>query len=159
MGFIFPQLHPGFDAMFCIAKLIEMLLIQERSLGQIWEELPRTAHRWQTIRCPWTIKGALMRYLVEAHPAESLELVDGVKIIDPGYAFNGSAHNPVNDLSKPHQDRQNWVLVLPDASEPLVHIFANSEDRDWVDRQLQEYRQRVQQFIESEQRIKEQKSI
>ena len=30
MGFIFPQLHPGFDAMFCIAKLIEMLLIQER---------------------------------------------------------------------------------------------------------------------------------
>ncbi|MEO0648462.1 MAG: sugar phosphate nucleotidyltransferase, partial [Cyanobacteria bacterium J06650_10] len=25
MGFIFPQLHPGFDAMFCIAKLIEML--------------------------------------------------------------------------------------------------------------------------------------
>ena len=30
MGFIFPQLHPGFDAMFSIAKLIEMLTIQER---------------------------------------------------------------------------------------------------------------------------------
>ena len=27
MGFIFPQLHPGFDAMFCIAKLIEMLTV------------------------------------------------------------------------------------------------------------------------------------
>ncbi|MGB7084652.1 MAG: mannose-1-phosphate guanyltransferase, partial [Phormidesmis sp.] len=63
MGFIFPQLHPGFDAMFCVAKLIEMLLIQERSLGQIWEELPRISHRFQTIRCPWNIKGALMRYL------------------------------------------------------------------------------------------------
>ncbi|EDX87207.1 Nucleotidyl transferase family [Synechococcus sp. PCC 7335] len=135
MGFIFPQLHPGFDAMFCVAKLIEMLLIQERSLGQIWEELPRVFHRSQTMRCPWTIKGGLMRYLVETHPAESLELVDGVKIVD------GS--------------KQNWVLILPDAGEPLVHIFANSEDRDWVDKQLQAYRQKVQDFIESEQGRKE----
>jgi mannose-1-phosphate guanylyltransferase/phosphomannomutase len=137
MGFIFPQLHPGFDAMFCIAKLIEMLMIQERSLGKIWEELPSIAHRSQTLRCPWTIKGALMRYLVETHSADQLELIDGVKIVD---------------LS-----RQNWVLILPDAGEPLVHIFANGEDRHWVDHQLQEYRQQVQNFIELEQGIKEQK--
>ncbi|MBE9078378.1 mannose-1-phosphate guanyltransferase [Romeria aff. gracilis LEGE 07310] len=135
MGFIFPQLHPGFDAMFCIAKLIEMLLIQERSLGQIWGELPRVSHRVQTIRCPWTVKGALMRYLVETHPADDLELIDGVKVVD--------------------RARQSWVLILPDAGEPLVHIFANSDDRDWVDQHLQEYRQRVQSFIEKEQGIKE----
>lgn len=135
MGFIFPQLHPGFDAMFCVAKLIEMLLIQERSLGKIWEELPRISHRSENIRCPGTIKGALMRYLVETHPADSLELVDGVKITDPS--------------------GQNWVLILPDASEPLVHIFANSEARNWVDGQLQAYRQKVQRFIELEQGIKE----
>ncbi|MEL6815858.1 MAG: mannose-1-phosphate guanyltransferase, partial [Cyanobacteria bacterium J06598_3] len=143
MGFIFPQLHPGFDAMFCIAKLIEMLLIQERSLGQIWEELPRIFHRSQTIRCPWSIKGALMRYLVETHRSEDLSLVDGVKITDPDGQSN----------------RQNWVLVLPDASEPLVHIFANSEDRTWVDKQLRNYRQAVQTFIESEQGTKEQREI
>lgn len=139
MGFIFPQLHPGFDAMFCIAKLIEMLLIQERSLGQIWEELPHIFHRSKTIRCPWTIKGALMRYLVETHSSASLELVDGVKIIDPDRQTN----------------QQNWVLVLPDASEPLVHIFANSADRGWVDRQLWVYQKNVQTFIESEQGTKE----
>ena len=135
MGFIFPQMHPGFDAMFCIAKLIEMLLIQERSLGQIWEDLPRISHRVQTIRCPRSVKGALMRYLVETHPKERIELIDGVKIIDPA--------------------RRSWVLVLPDASDPLVHIFADSEDRDWVDQQLRIYREKVQQFIEAEQGIKE----
>lgn len=135
MGFIFPQMHTGFDAMFCIAKLIEMLLIQERSLGRIWEELPRTAHRKQTLRCPWSVKGALMRYLVETHPKERTELIDGVKIVD--------------------STGRNWVLVLPDASDPLVHIFADSEDRDWVDRQLRIYRERVQQFIEAEQGLKE----
>jgi mannose-1-phosphate guanylyltransferase/phosphomannomutase len=131
MGFIFPQLHPGFDAMFCVAKLIEMLTVQERSLAQIRSELPRVFHRTYTMRCPWTVKGALMRHLVEIHPAEQLELIDGVKIV-----------NPQND---------NWVLVLPDAGEPLVHIYANSDDRDWVDDALKEYRQRVQKFIDDEQ--------
>lgn len=131
MGFIFPKLHPGFDAMFSIAKLVEMLTIQERSLAQIRAELPRVCHKSYTVRCPWKVKGALMRYLVETHPRENLDLKDGVKVIN--------LHN------------DNWVLILPDAGEPLVQIFANSDDRDWVDRILRDYRQRVQEFIEQQQ--------
>lgn len=69
-----------------------------------------------------------MRYLVETHPAETLELIDGVK---------------VKDLAS-----DNWTLILPDASEPLVHIFANGGDREWVDATLREYRQRIQEFTE-----------
>lgn len=135
MGFIFPELHPGFDAMFCIAKLIEILMVQERSLGQLWSELPRVSHRHQTLRCPWIVKGALMRHLVESHPPEYLELVDGVKVLgdSPG----------------------DWVLVLPDAGEPLVHVFVNSENRAWMDEKLREYQGRVQAFIEKEQGMKE----
>ncbi|MEQ9238155.1 sugar phosphate nucleotidyltransferase [Coleofasciculus sp. E2-BRE-01] len=131
MGFIFPQLHPGFDAMFCIAKLIEMLTIQERSLGQIRSELPRVCHKIYTMRCPWTVKGALMRHLVETHANDDLELIDGVKIVD--------------------RYTDSWVLILPDAGEPLVHIFANSDDRNWVDENLRKYRTYVQEFIEQEQ--------
>jgi mannose-1-phosphate guanylyltransferase / phosphomannomutase len=130
MGFIFPQLHPGFDAMFCIAKLIEMLTLQERTLGQIRSEFPRISHKTYTVRCPWTIKGALMRHLVESHPASSLELIDGVKI------FNAQ--------------HDSWVLILPDAGEPLIHIYANSHDRGWVDETLREYRLRVQEFVYQE---------
>lgn len=135
MGFIFPQLHPGFDAMFCIAKLIEMLTIQERSLGQVRADLPRISHKSCTVRCPWTAKGALMRHLVETHSVETLELVDGVKIFNPQH------------------DR--WVLILPDAGEPLVHIFADSNDRGWVDETLREYRLRVQEFVDREQGLTE----
>ena len=131
MGFIFPQLHPGFDAMFSIAKLIEMLTIQERSLADIRQDLPNICHKFCSIRCPWKVKGSLMRNLVETHSRENLELIDGVKIV-----------NAQND---------NWVLILPDAGEPLVHIYANSGDRLWVERQLTEYRQRVQSFIDREQ--------
>ncbi len=131
MGFIFPQLHPGFDAMFSIAKLIEMLTIQERSLADIRLDLPTVCHKFCSIRCPWKVKGSLMRHLVETHATENLELIDGVKII-----------NPQND---------NWILILPDAGEPLVHIYANSADRSWVDRQLAEYRLKVQNFVDRQQ--------
>ena len=131
MGFIFPRLHPGFDGMFSIAKLIEMLTIQERSLADLRNDLPNVCHKFCSVRCPWKIKGALMRHLVETHPTENLELIDGVKIINP------------------HND--NWILILPDAGEPLVHIYANSGDRYWVDEQLAQYRQKVQNFIDIEQ--------
>ena len=137
MGFIFPQLHPGFDAMFCIAKLIEMLTLQQqdiygspRTLGQIRTELPRVSHRMLSVRCPWSVKGALMRHLVQTHPPETLDLTDGVKI------FNR------------HHD--SWILVLPDAGEPLVHLYANSHDRGWVDETLREYRANVQEFVDRE---------
>jgi mannose-1-phosphate guanylyltransferase/phosphomannomutase len=127
-GFIFPQLHPGFDAMFSIAKLIEMLTLQQKSLGQLKADLPRIFYRKQTVRCSWNRKGALMRYLVETHPSSSLELIDGVKVKDP--------------------KSDNWTLILPDAGEPLVHIFANGSDREWVDASLQDYRQKIQAFTE-----------
>ena len=131
MGFIFPQLHPGFDAMFSIAKLLEMLTLQKRSLAQIRMDLPTVCHKSYSVRCPWKVKGALMRHLVETHNPKTLELIDGVKII-----------NPQND---------NWILILPDAGEPLVHIFANSDDREWVVNSLKDYRHRVQSFIDKEQ--------
>lgn len=72
-----------------------------------------------------------MRHLVETHPSEDLELIDGVKVVN-------------------HQ-HDSWVLILPDAGEPLVHIFADGSDRDWVDETLREYRDSVQAFIEQEQ--------
>ena len=133
MGFIFPQLHPGFDAMFTIAKLIEMLTVQERTLAQIRSELPVVFYRYASIRCPWKIKGALMRFLVESESPENLELIDGVKIREN------------------HTD--NWVLILPDAGESLVHIYANSNSRKWADSRLQFYRDLVQDFILKEQSL------
>ncbi len=131
MGFIFPQFHPGFDAMFCIAKLIEMLTLQERSLGQICADLPRVYHRTYVARCPWAAKGALMRSLLESYPPEDLELVDGVKICN--------------------RQHDSWVLILPDGGDSLVHIVANGNDRGWVEETLREYRLIVQRFVDRSQ--------
>ncbi len=125
MGFIFPQLHPGFDAMFAVARLIEMLAKQNRSLSQTRSDLPRIHHRHLLIQCPWSAKGALMRQLVESHPEAQLELMDGVKVF-----FSN----------------EDWVLVLPDAGEPIVHVYTNGGTREWVDTTSRRYRDIVQEF-------------
>lgn len=124
-GFIFPQLHPGFDAMVSIAKLIEALALRPQTLSELTAGLPQVYYRTEHMRCPWNQKGTLMRHLVETHPAEQLELIDGVKI---------------KHLTKPN----HWLLVLPDADEPLIHLVANGCDRHWVDQILQDYRHRLQ---------------
>ena len=126
-GFIFPQLHPGFDAMFSIAKVIEALTLQPQTLAEIEAALPQVYYRTTQMRCPWNQKGTLMRHLIETHPAEQLELIDGVKIMHPTWP-------------------DHWLLVLPDADEPLIHLFANGCDRDWVDQTLQDYCQRLRTF-------------
>ncbi len=127
--------------MYCIAKLIELLTLQDRSLGQIRSELPRVAYRSASVRCPWMVKGALMRHLVENNPSEMIDLTDGVKIF------------------KSEEDRESWILVLPDAGEPLVHLYANSVERKWVDDTLRNYRTRVQEFVEAEEGMVDSASV
>jgi mannose-1-phosphate guanylyltransferase / phosphomannomutase len=127
MGFIFPELHAGFDAMFCVAKLIELLAKENRQLSNIRQQLPRIFQETFSARCPWGAKGGLMRHVLETHQSEKLDIEDGVKI-----------YNSRND---------NWILILPDAGEPIVHIYGNSDDRDWLDRNLQNYRQLVQDYV------------
>jgi mannose-1-phosphate guanylyltransferase / phosphomannomutase len=126
-GFIFPQLHPGFDAMIAIAKLIEALTLQPQILAETKAALPRVHYLSDQMRCPWNQKGALMRHLIETHPAEQLELIDGVKIKHP-------------------TEPDHWLLVLPDADEPMIHLFANGCNRVWVERILHDYRQSLQIF-------------
>ncbi|AFY61621.1 mannose-1-phosphate guanyltransferase [Synechococcus sp. PCC 6312] len=129
-GFIFPQLHPGYDAMFSIAKLMEMLALRQQPLSEIRQNLPQVFHTHQALRCPWIAKGSLMRHLVETHSPTTLNLVDGVKIL--------------------HRDGNDWVLVLPDASEPLVHLFVNGREQAWTEQMNHDYRQRIHEFAHLE---------
>ncbi len=128
MGFIFPKLHAGFDGMFAIAKIIEWITIQSRSVSEVRQELPEFYYGSAVIKCPWAVKGSLMRHLVESHSQNPLDLTDGVKIFYTDH---------------------NWVLILPDAGEPLINIYVNSSDRlgqSWVDQQIQEFSEYIDSF-------------
>lgn len=124
-GFIFPALHPGFDAMFSLAKLLAMLQATGLSLSEVLESLPSFALAYEQVRCPWEAKGAVMRLITEQHrDDERVELVDGIKI------FN----------------EDSWVLVLPDAVEPVFHIYAESTEPKESEALVDDYVRRIEEL-------------
>ncbi|MGH2505324.1 MAG: nucleotidyl transferase, partial [Ktedonobacterales bacterium] len=108
-SFVFPELHPSFDAMFATMKLLESLARENTKLSQVVNQLPPYHLIRTQVNCPWEYKGKVMRILSEQYRERSEEPIDGVKI----------------DLGG-----DGWVLVLPDADRPLFHVLAESRSKD-----------------------------
>ncbi|CAN5416880.1 mannose-1-phosphate guanyltransferase [soil metagenome] len=108
-GFIFPELHPGLDAMFALGKLLALLRETRRPFTEVAEGVPEFPLSREIVRVPWERKGEAMRRLVESgRHARQMDLLDGVKV------WEGDA----------------WVLVLPDPIEPLFHVVAEAADAE-----------------------------
>ena len=58
---------------------------------------------------PWAAKGMVMRTVVEAAGDREIDTTDGVRVIEPG---------------------KGWVLVLPDPSEAITHMWVEGPDPD-----------------------------
>ncbi|MBX9941070.1 MAG: mannose-1-phosphate guanyltransferase [Candidatus Obscuribacterales bacterium] len=120
--FIFPEFQNGYDAMFAVGQVLEHLTYQGRTLQQAVAELPPLYYQVDSVHCPWERKGRVMRLLVEKHQDRPMELLDGVKI-----------------QTRP----DHWILVLPDAVEPLVHVYADGSNLQNTSADLNEYTQLV----------------
>ena len=116
-GFIFPVLHPVFDGMLAIAKLLELLATFEMRLSEVVDDLPAYYMSSTQVMCPWEHKGKVMRILSEQYKERRSRPIDGIKI----------------DLGK------EWVLVLPDADRPLFHVFAESVSNDQAQALAEKY--------------------
>ena len=126
-GFIFPELHPGFDAPFSLAKLIVMMQETHCSISDVTKELPQFPLAYEQVRCPWEAKGAVMRQISEeSRDGKRIELVDGIKIFD----------------------EDSWVLVLPDAVEPLFHVYAESPEEQESQALVGDYVRKIEQLQE-----------
>lgn len=120
--FIFPEFQNGYDAMFAVGQVLEHLTYQGRTLQQAVNDLPPLYYQVDSVHCPWERKGRVMRLLVEKHHDRPMELLDGVKI-----------------QTRP----DHWILILPDAVEPLVHVYADGSDLQHTSADLNEYTQLV----------------
>ena len=107
-GYVFPDHLLGFDAIFTLVKLLELLAKDGRAVSAVRKEVPRAAyeHRLETV--PWDAKGRVMRTMVEMHRDAPVDLADGIKVFVDG----------------------GWVLVLPDPDMPRYHIIVSMEDSD-----------------------------
>lgn len=116
-GFIFPEFSPAFDAAFAFGKLVSMVSTTGHTLSKVAAELPVFHMAYDTVKCVWEAKGSIMRALAEQVENDRLELVDGIKIHREG----------------------GWILVLPDAIEPLFHVYAEADSDEEAKALLDEF--------------------
>ncbi|MEN3000238.1 MAG: mannose-1-phosphate guanyltransferase [Armatimonadota bacterium] len=126
-GFLFPAFHPGFDAMFAYVKLLEAVQQIGCSLAEIHDQIPPFALLHQSLPCPWEQKGRLMRQVAQQVQGR-VETIDGLKI---------------------YADPHRWALILPDASEPMVHLYAEAPTEDEAQRLLEQYAGLVQNLLQA----------
>ncbi len=103
-GFAFPALHPGFDAAFAFARLVNLLSAQRVGLRERVGALPPFFVARERVGVGWEARGALMRRLAERADGAAVETLDGLKV----------------------REGEGWALMRPDALEPIVHVHAES---------------------------------
>lgn len=101
---IFPMLHPTFDGMFALAKMLELLATEHVRLHEVVAKLPPWFQQHTDVSCPWDKKGRVMRMLGEQYRDRRVRTSDGIKI----------------------QLGNDWVLILPDPDQPQFHLVAEA---------------------------------
>ena len=111
-GFIFPQFHPWFDGLYAVVRVLELLAQHKTTLAETADRTPTSHIARLKVECPWDAKGRVMRVLAQDSATERTKQVDGVK-----HVYDGE-----------------WVLVLPDADQPLFTVWAEAADdgRAWA---------------------------
>ncbi len=104
-GFIFTDFFFATDAMYSVAKILEMIAKSGIGLGQLDESIPRLSGARRNVNCSWEHKGKVMRRIMNDSDGRRRDLVDGVKI----YLDDGSS-----------------ALLIPDKERPLFHINAEA---------------------------------
>jgi mannose-1-phosphate guanylyltransferase/phosphomannomutase len=109
-GYIFPRFLPAFDSVMSLGKLLELLAPQAQPLSVQVAAIPASTLVHRTVACPWALKGTVMRTATEhlqheADPAD-IGLLDGIQLRRDG----------------------GWVQLLPDADEPVFHVYAEGAD-------------------------------
>lgn len=127
-GCIFPKFQVSFDSMLSTAKLLEYLSREDRPVGYILDQVPRTCMRKLEIRCPAHLKGRVMRAVIEETGDNPVELIDGVKIYH----------------------KKDWVLVLPHSDSPSIVLEAETSNEEDARRLLDIYVTKIRDTINLE---------
>lgn len=100
---IFPRFSPSTDAVYAFGKVLELVSGGVERLSELAADMPVSHVAHMTVGCPWHLKGTIMRLTVEGHKEAEVSLVDGIKV-----TFG----------------ERTWVQILPDADDPLFHVYA-----------------------------------
>ncbi len=121
---IFPEFQPVFDSLYASAKIMELIASAGHPLSEIVDELPEWHLASRRDHCPWERKGQIMRRLLDETNGENVDLTDGIRVGREG----------------------GWVLVIPDASDPLFNVYAEGRSDDEAHKYVDEVATRIEEL-------------
>ncbi|MDP8939348.1 MAG: sugar phosphate nucleotidyltransferase [Actinomycetota bacterium] len=126
---IFPDFLPAPDCFVTLARALE--LFKDTQLSKVRARFGASVGNVarETLECPWSEKGRVMRGLAERFGGDpDVILTDGVKL---------------------HLE-EGWVLMLPDPDNPLFYVYAETEspNGDRPEELLEDYVDLVRSLIE-----------
>jgi mannose-1-phosphate guanylyltransferase/phosphomannomutase len=117
-GFVVPEFSRTLDGIAAFARLLGLVARTRLSLSQIDARIPAAHLLRRSMPTPWAAKGSVMRTVVEAAGDRVVDTTDGVRIVEPD---------------------GGWILVLPDPSEAVTHLWAEGADADTAQALLDEW--------------------
>jgi phosphomannomutase/phosphoglucomutase len=103
-GIIFPEHQFCRDGGMSLAKMLETLAKEGKSLSQLLAALPRYSLSKAAVEVPMDQRQAVLDAIVSFIQGRKVETIDGVKI----------------------HDADGWVLVRPSGTEPLFRVYAEA---------------------------------
>ncbi len=113
-GLIFPDFVYGRDAVMTVAKILEIIAKEKKSLSELVGELPVYYAKKMKIECPDNQKEFVMSSIADEIQKTTdfkLDLTDGVKILK----------------------EDGWVIIRPSGTEPIFRCFAESDSQQKAD--------------------------
>jgi mannose-1-phosphate guanylyltransferase / phosphomannomutase len=117
-GFVVPEFSRSIDGIAAFAQLLGLVARTRLALSQIEVRIPEANLLKRSMPTPWAAKGMVMRTVVEAAGDKAIDTTDGVRVILPDVG---------------------WILVLPDPSDAVTHLWAEAKDADGAQALLDEW--------------------
>ena len=123
-GFMYGKHNQVRDGCMTLALMLELLATSEKSLYENITSLPPSFTTKDKVVCPSENVTKLVSSLKNEFP--NSDTTDGIKItIDP----------------------KNWVMIRPSGTEPIVRVYAESENSEKLNELISEYVQKVKSII------------
>ncbi len=123
----YPYLEQVYDPMFVFLRILQYLTLEEKNLSEVKESLPKSNVMSTTIYCSTEEKASIMRVLSTEVDQKKMELIDGIRI----------------------NEKNGWVLVLPDSTQPLIHLYGEGENLIDRDSLMDEYSIKIKKLVSS----------